>query len=88
MTAGFPAAYFCIKAFSETDQTEDLKTMAVPTLIIQGDDDQIVPFANAGLLQSRLVKHASLKVYQGAPHGLCTTHKDRVNEDLLAFLKS
>ena len=86
--AGFPAAYFCIKAFSETDQTEDLKKLAVPTLIIQGDDDQIVPFANAGLLQSRFVKGATLKVYNGAPHGLCTTHKDRVNEDLLAFLKT
>jgi non-heme chloroperoxidase len=88
MMAGFPAAYFCIKAFSETDQTEDLKQINVPTLIIQGDDDQIVPFAAAGQLQSKLVKGAALKVYQGAPHGLCTTHKDRVNEDLLAFLRS
>jgi non-heme chloroperoxidase len=87
MMAGFPAAYFCSKAFSETDQTEDLKKIDVPTLIIQGDDDQIVPFAGSGLLQSRLVKGATLKVYKGAPHGLCTTHKDQVNEDLLAFLK-
>jgi non-heme chloroperoxidase len=87
MMAGFPAAYFCIKAFSETDQTEDLKKIDVPTLIIQGDDDQIVPFADSGLLQSKLVKGATLKVYKGAPHGLCTTHKDRVNEDLLAFLR-
>jgi non-heme chloroperoxidase len=87
MMAGFPAAYFCIKAFSETDQTEDLKKIDVPTLIIHGDDDQIVPFANAGLLQSRLVAGADLKVYKGAPHGLCTTRKDQVNEDLLAFLK-
>jgi non-heme chloroperoxidase len=87
MMAGFPAAYFCIKAFSETDQTEDLKKIDVPTLIIHGDDDQIVPFAGAGLLQSKLVKGATLNVYKGAPHGLCTTHKDRVNEDLLAFLK-
>jgi non-heme chloroperoxidase len=87
MMAGFPAAYFCIKAFSETDQTEDLKKIDVPTLIIHGDDDQIVPFANAGLLQSKLVKGATLKVYKGAPHGLCTTHKHQVNEDLLAFLK-
>jgi non-heme chloroperoxidase len=86
--AGFPAAYFCIKAFSETDQTEDLKQIDVPTLIIQGDDDQIVPFTAAGQLQSRLVKGATLKVYKGAPHGLCTTHKHQVNEDLLAFLKS
>jgi non-heme chloroperoxidase len=87
MLAGFPAAYFCIKAFSETDQTEDLKKIDVPTLIIQGDDDQIVPFANAGQLQVKLVKGATLKVYKGAPHGLCTTHKNQVNEDLLAFLR-
>ena len=88
MMAGFPAAYFCIKAFSETDQTEDLKKFDVPTLVIQGDDDQIVPFANAGALQAKLVKGAILKVYKGAPHGLCTTHKDQVNEDLLAFFKA
>jgi non-heme chloroperoxidase len=88
MVAGFPAAYFCVKAFSETEQTEDLKKFDVPTLIIQGDDDQIVPFADAGLLQSKLIKGASLKVYKGAPHGLCTTHKDEVSADLLAFLKS
>ena len=88
MMAGFPAAYFCIKAFSETDQTEDLKKIDVPTLVIHGDDDQIVPFADAGLLQSKLVKGATLKVYKGAPHGLCTTHKDQVNADLLAFLKA
>jgi non-heme chloroperoxidase len=88
MMAGFPAAYFCIKAFSETDQTEDLKKIDVPALIIQGDDDQIVPFADAGLLQSKLVKGATLKVYKGAPHGLCTTHKGQVNEDLLAFLRT
>jgi len=88
MMAGFPAAYFCIKAFSETDQTEDLKKFDVPTLIIQGDDDQIVPFADAGALQAKLVRGAVLKVYKGAPHGLCTTHKDQVNEDLLAFFKS
>jgi non-heme chloroperoxidase len=88
MMAGFPAAYFCIKAFSETDQTEDLKKFDVPTLVIQGDDDQIVPFTNAGALQAKLVKGATLKVYKGAPHGLCTTHKDQVNEDLLAFFKA
>jgi len=88
MMAGFPAAYFCIKAFSETDQTEDLKTIDVPTLILQGDDDQIVPCAHAGALQAKLVKGAVLKVYKGAPHGLCTTHKDQVNEDLLAFFKA
>ena len=85
--AGLPAAYFCIKAFSETDQTEDLRKIDVPTLIIQGDDDQIVPFADAGLLQSKLIKGADLKVYKGAPHGLCTTLKDQVNADLLAFVE-
>jgi len=87
MMAGFPAAYFCIKAFSETDQTEDLKRMDIPTLVIQGDDDQIVPFADAGALQVKLIPNAKLKVYKGAPHGLCTTMKDQVNEDLLAFIK-
>jgi non-heme chloroperoxidase len=88
MMAGFPAAYFCIKAFSERDQTADLKRIDVPTLIIQGDDDQIEPFADSGLLQSKLVKGAALKLYKGAAHGLCTTHKHQVNEDLLAFLKT
>jgi non-heme chloroperoxidase len=87
MMAGFPAAYFCIKAFSETDQTEDLKKFDVPTLIMQGDDDQIVPFADSGLLQSKLVNGATLKIYKGAPHGLCTTLKDEVNADLLAFIE-
>ena len=87
MMAGFPAAYFCIKAFSETDQTEDLKKFDVPTLILQGDDDQIVPYADAALLQAKLAKDATLKVYKGAPHGMCTTHKDQVNEDLLAFIE-
>ncbi len=88
MMAGYPAAYFCIKAFSETDQHEDLKKFDIPTLIIQGDDDQIVPYKDAGLLQSKLIKGAKLKVYKGAPHGLCTTLKDQVSEDLLAFIKS
>src|SRR6202158_2560992 len=87
MTAGFPASYFCIKAFSETDQTEDLKKFDVPTLILHGDDDQIVPIADSALLSAKLVKDATLKVYKGAPHGMCTTHKDQVNEDLLAFIK-
>jgi non-heme chloroperoxidase len=87
LMAGFPGSYFCIKAFSETDQTGDLKKIDVPTLIIHGDDDQIVPFA-AGQLQSQLIKGATLKAYKGAPHGLCTTHKGKVNEDLLAFLES
>jgi non-heme chloroperoxidase len=85
--AGFPAAYFCIKAFSETDQTEDLKKFDIPTLILAGDDDQIVPYADAALLQAKLVKNSKLVVYEGAPHGLCTTHKDRVNADLLAFIR-
>jgi len=87
MLAGLPAAYFCIKVFSETDQTEDLKKIDVPTLVIQGDDDQIVPFAAAGRLQAKLIKGAELKIYEGAPHGLCTTHKDRVSADLLAFIQ-
>lgn len=88
MMAGFPAAYFCIKAFSETDLTEDLKKIEVPTLILHGDDDQIVPIANSALLSAKLVKNATLKIYEGAPHGLCTTHKQMVNEDLISFLKS
>ena len=88
MMAGFPAAYFCVKAFSETDQTDDLKKFDVPTLILQGDDDQIVPYANAALLQAKLVKNSTLKIYKGAPHGMCTTHKNEVNADLLAFIKA
>jgi non-heme chloroperoxidase len=87
MLCGFPAAYFCIKAFSETDQYEDLRRIDVPTLVVQGDDDQIVPFDNAGKLQAKLVKNAQLKVYKGAPHGLCTTEKEKVNADLLTFIK-
>jgi non-heme chloroperoxidase len=87
MMAGFPAAYFCIKAFSETDMTEDLKKMDVPTLLLHGDDDQIVPIANSALLAAKIVKNATLKVYKGAPHGMCTTHKNQVNADLLAFFK-
>jgi len=88
MMAGFPACYFCIKAFSETDQTEDLRKIDVPTLILHGDDDQIVPIGNSAMLSSKLVKSARLKVYHGAPHGMCTTHKDQVNADLLAFIRS
>ena len=87
MMAGFPAAYFCIKAFSETDQTEDLKKFDIPTLIIQGDDDQIVPAAAASTLQAKLIKGAEVKIYKGAPHGLCTTLKDDINADLLAFIQ-
>jgi non-heme chloroperoxidase len=88
MMAGFPASYFCIKAFSETDLTEDLKTFDVPTLILHGDDDQIVPIGASAMLSSKLVKGAVLKVYKGAPHGMCTTLKDQVNAELLAFLKA
>ena len=87
MMAGFPAAYFCIKAFSETDLTEDLKRIDVPTLILHGDDDQIVPIVASAMLSSKIVKKATLKVYKGAPHGMCTTHKQQVNEDLLAFFQ-
>jgi non-heme chloroperoxidase len=88
MMAGLPASYFCIKAFSETDLTEDLKKIDVPTLILHGDDDQIVPIGASAMLSSKVVKNATLKVYQGGPHGMCTTLKDRVNADLLAFLKA
>jgi len=87
MMCGFPAAYFCIKAFSETDMTEDLKKIDVPTLILHGDDDQIVPIADSAMLSAKIVKNATLKIYKGAPHGMCTTHKQQVNEDLLAFFK-
>ena len=87
MMAGFPACYFCIKAFSETDTTEDLKRFDVPTLILHGDDDQIVPIGAAAMLSSKIVKGARLEVYKGAPHGMCTTLKDRVNEQLPAFFK-
>lgn len=85
---GFPASYFCIKAFSETDLTEDLKRIDVPTLVLHGDDDQIVPIAASALLSSKLIRNARLVVYQGAPHGMCTTLKDRVNEEILAFIKA
>lgn len=88
MMCGFPASYFCVKAFSETDQTEDLKKIDVPTLVLHGDADQIVPFADAGALSAKLVRKAELKVIPGAPHGMCTTHKDIINEALLAFIRS
>jgi non-heme chloroperoxidase len=85
--AGFPAAYFGIKAWSETDLTEDLKKIDVPTLVLHGDDDQIVPIRNSALLSTDLIKGSTLKVFEGASHGLCTTMKDRVSEELLAFLR-
>ncbi len=88
MQAGFKNVFDCIKAFSETDQTADLQKMAVPTLFIHGDDDQIVPIAASAQAAVKLVPHGRLKVYPGAPHGLCSTHKDQVNADLLEFLKS
>jgi non-heme chloroperoxidase len=87
MLCGFPGAYECIKVFSETDLTEDLKKFDVPTLILHGDDDQIVPIGASALLSSKIVKGATLKVYPGLPHGMCSTHKDLINEDLLAFVK-
>jgi non-heme chloroperoxidase len=86
--AGFPAAYFGIKAWSETDLTEDLKKFEVPTLIMHGDDDQIVPIADSALLSAKIVKNAILKVYPGLSHGMCQTHKDLINADLLAFVKT
>ncbi len=87
MLCGYPTAYDCIKAFSETDFTEDLKKFDVPTLILHGDDDQIVPIVAAGLLSAKIVKGATLKIYPGYPHGMCTTHKDVISEDLLAFFQ-
>ena len=83
---GFPASYFCIKAFSETDFTEDLKKFDVPTLILHGDDDQIVPIGITAMRSSKLIPGATLKVYKGAPHGMCTTIKDQINADLLEFI--
>jgi len=88
MQAGFKGVVDCIKAFSETDFTEDLMKIVVPSLIIHGDDDQIVPIGASALLSSQIVKGATLKIYPGAPHGLCSTHKELVNRDLLEFLKA
>ncbi|MGF6690136.1 non-heme chloroperoxidase [Metapseudomonas resinovorans] len=88
MMAGHKSAYDCIKAFSETDFREDLKKFDIPTLILHGDDDQIVPIKASGLESAKLVKDAKLLVYPGAPHGLTDTHKEQVNADLLAFIKS
>ncbi len=88
MLAGHKGVIDCIKAFSETDFTEDLKKFDVPTLILHGDDDQIVPIGASALLSSKLVKGSTLKVYPGAPHGMCSTLKDQVNADLLAFLNT
>jgi len=88
MQAGFKAVYDCIKVFSETDQTNDLKRFDVPTLIMHGDDDQIVPIGASAMQASKLVHGAVLNVYKGAPHGMPSTHKDQINTDLLAFIKT
>jgi non-heme chloroperoxidase len=88
MQAGFPACWFCIEAFSETDLTEDLRRMTVPTLLLHGDDDQIVPIDASARAAVRILPNATLKEYAGGSHGMCTTEKDRVSADLLAFLES
>ncbi|MBY3314492.1 alpha/beta fold hydrolase [Rhizobium laguerreae] len=88
MMGGAKAHYDCIKAFSETDFTEDLKSITVPTLVMHGDDDQIVPYADSAPLSVKLLKNGTLKTYEGLPHGLCTTHPEIVNPDLLAFIRS
>jgi non-heme chloroperoxidase len=88
MQAGFKSALDCIKAFSETDFTGDLEKFDIPTLIMHGDDDQIVPIGASALPSSKLVKGSTLKVYPGLPHGMCSTHKDQINADLLAFIKA
>jgi len=88
MLAGFKAVYDCITAFSETDFTADLESIDVPTLILHGDDDQIVPIADSAMLSSKLVRNATLKVYPGLPHGMCQTQKDVINADLLTFIKA
>ncbi|HYV13000.1 MAG TPA: alpha/beta hydrolase [Pyrinomonadaceae bacterium] len=87
MLGGLPNVYFCVKAFGETDFTEDLKKFDVPTLILHGDDDQVVPVGITALVSSKIVKGATLKVYPGLPHGMCSTHKDLINADLLEFIK-
>jgi non-heme chloroperoxidase len=87
MMGGIKAHYDCIAVFSETDFTEDLKKIDVPVLIMHGDDDQIVPYEDAALLAAKLVKHGTLKIYKGFPHGMCTTHAETINADLLAFIQ-
>ena len=87
MVCGMKAAYDCIKAFSETDFTEDLKEFDIPTLVMHGDDDQIVPIGAAAMQSSKIIKGAVLKVYPGAPHGMPSTLKDQINQDLLSFFK-
>jgi non-heme chloroperoxidase len=87
MMAGHKAVFDCIKAFSETDFTEDFKRFDVPTLVLHGDDDQIVPIGASALLSPKMVKGATLKVIPGAPHGMCSTLKEQINAELLAFLR-
>ncbi|HPY40231.1 MAG TPA: alpha/beta hydrolase, partial [Thiolinea sp.] len=88
MMGGAQAHYDCIKAFSETDFTEDLKNITVPTLVMHGDDDQIVPYKDAALLSDKLLKNSTLKLYKGYPHGMCTTHADVINADILEFINA
>ncbi|MFL5307477.1 MAG: alpha/beta fold hydrolase [Polyangia bacterium] len=88
MQAGYKASYDCIKQFSETDFTEDLRRIDIPVLVIHGDDDQIVPIVAAALVSSKVLAHATLKVYEGAPHGLTATHRDQFNADVLAFISA
>jgi non-heme chloroperoxidase len=88
MHGSFVSTFECIKAFSETDFTDDLRKIDIPTLLLHGDDDQIVPINNSSILSARLIKNAELKIYKGAPHGLCSTHKTQVNNDLLEFIKA
>jgi non-heme chloroperoxidase len=87
MLGGHKAIYECVKAFSETDFTEDLKRFDVPTLILHGDDDQIVPIGISSMISAKLIKGSTLKVIPGAPHGMCSTLKDQINAELLAFFK-
>ena len=86
--AGFPASYLGITAFSETDFNEDLKKFDVPTLVMHGDDDQVVPIAISALRSAKIIKNATLKAYPGLPHGMCQTHKDLINADLLEFIQA
>jgi non-heme chloroperoxidase len=88
MMGGAKAQYDSIKAFSETDFTEDLKSINVPMLVMQGDDDQIVPYKDAALPSAKLLKNSTLKIYPGFPHGMMTTHADVINKDLLAFIQA
>jgi len=88
MMGGVKAHYDCIKAFSETDFTEDLKKIDIPVMVMHGDDDQIVPIGAAGLMSAKILKKATLKVYPGFPHGMCTTNADQINADVLAFIKA